>query len=97
MIAPSLSLYILRLVLGGIAAFFAILLWSKTRDAAWMSLVAGVVTNYAGLVYSLLVDFGIVLEGSIKILGIPLISLCFTVIPYIFFILAFILFLIRNK
>jgi hypothetical protein len=97
MIAPSLFLYIIKLVLGGIAAFFAILLWSKTRDAAWMSLVAGVVTNYAALVYSLLVDFGIVLEGSVKVAGIPLITLCFTVIPYIFFILAFILFLIRNK
>ena len=43
----DMVLSIVKLVLGGISAFCAIMLWSKTRDAAWMSLAAGVVTETA--------------------------------------------------
>ena len=90
-------LYIVKLILSGIAAFLAIALWSKTRDAAWMSLVAGAVTGYAGMVFELLVKMGIVLAGGIRIADIPLSSLLFSVIPTLFFILAFILMLRRTK
>ncbi|MBQ3966929.1 MAG: hypothetical protein II684_08885 [Treponema sp.] len=90
-------LYIIKLILSGIAAFLAIALWSKTRDAAWMSLVAGAVTGYAGMVFELLVKMGIVLAGGIRIADIPLSSLLFSVIPTLFFILAFILMLRRTK
>jgi hypothetical protein len=93
----ALTLYIIKLVLGGIAAFFAIMLWSKTRDAAWMSLVVGVVTSYAGIVYNMLIDLGIVLNGGPLVAGIPLATLLFTCVPTLFYILAFILMLIRNK
>ena len=37
---PQLLLFIIKLVLGGIAAFLAIFVMSKTRDASWMFLVA---------------------------------------------------------
>ena len=90
-------LYIIKLILSGIAAFLAIALWSKTRDAAWMSLVAGAVTGYAGMVFELLVKMGIVLADGIRIADIPLSSLLFSVIPTLFFILAFILMLRRTK
>ena len=40
----QLILYIIKLVLGGLTAFFALLVWSKTREGAWISLVSGVVT-----------------------------------------------------
>jgi len=90
-------LHIIKLVLSGIAAFLAIALWSKTRDAAWMSLVAGAVTGYAGMVFELLVKMGIVIAGGIQVAGIPLSSLLFTTIPTLFFILAFILMLRRTK
>ena len=97
MAQSTLVLYIIKLSLGGIAAFLAILLWSKTRDAAWMSLVAGVVTSYAGIVYNMLVDLGIVLSGGPLVFGIPLATLLFTCVPTLFYILAFILMLIRNR
>ena len=62
-----------------------------------MSLVAGAVTGYAGIVYELLVALGVVLEGTVLIAGIPLLTLLFTVIPTLFYILAFILMLARSK
>ena len=97
MTEASLILYIIKLVLGGIAAFLAIMLWSKTRDAAWMSLVAGIVTSYASIVYEMLVDLGIVLGTGPLVFGLPLATLLFTVIPTLFYILAFILILLRTR
>ncbi len=97
MIQSEIILYIIKLVLGGIAAFLAIMLWSKTRDAAWISLVAGAVTSYAGIVFEMLVKLGIIVPGGIAVAGIPLATLLFTIIPSLFFILAFILMLIRSR
>jgi hypothetical protein len=97
MIQSEIILYIIKLVLGGIAAFLAVMLWSKTRDAAWISLVAGAVTSYAGIVFEMLVKIGIIVPVGIAIAGIPLATMMFTVIPELFFILAFILMIARNK
>ena len=97
MTQPELILYIIKLFFGGITAFLAILLWSRTRDAAWMSLVAGAVVSYAGTVYSMLEGLGIVYSKGPEIAGIPLNSLLFAVVPSIFFITAFVLMILRNK
>lgn len=92
----QMILYILKLVLGGLAAFLAIMLWSKTRDLAWMSLVAGAVTTYAGIVYDMMTVFGIVGVSGISLFGIPLATLLFAVIPPLFFIIAFIIMIFRQ-
>ncbi len=97
MVQSDLILFIIKLVLGGITAFLAILLWSKTRDASWMSLVAGAVTSYAGIVYDMMVHLGIIVPGGVSVAGIPLPTLLFCVIPSCFFILAFILMLLRTR
>jgi len=90
-------LYIVKLVLGGICAFLAIMLWSKTRDPAWMSLVAGAITSYTGLMFNLMLDLGIITVGPVSVYGIPLSVLLFTAVPSVFYILAFILMLIRSR
>lgn len=93
----AIILYIVKLVLGGVAAFLAIVLWSKTRDPAWMSLVAGAITGYAGIMFNMMLDLGIVTAGTPIIFGIPLSILLFTAVPSLFFILAFILMIVRNR
>ena len=96
----TIILYIIELVLGGIAAFFAILLWSKTRDAAWMAFIAGIVTSYAKTVYQLLVELGIIYISNsniIEFFNIPLTTILFSVIPPLFFITGFVLMLLRNR
>ncbi|MBQ1833822.1 MAG: hypothetical protein II563_09225 [Treponema sp.] len=97
MTQPQLILYIIKLVLGGLAAFFSIILWSRTRDPAWMSLVAGTVIGYAGIVYNMLLDFGVAATTTITVFGIPLTSLFFASVPSLLFIIAFILMIRRNK
>lgn len=90
---------IIKLSLGGIAAFLAIMLWSRTREPAWICIVAGAVTGYAGIVYELLVKLGIIFAKSILVpyTQIPVSSLLFAIIPTLFVILAFILMLIKLK
>lgn len=93
----DLILSVIKLAAGGFAAFFAILLWSKTRDTAWMSLVAGTVTSYAGIVYEILYGFGLFTKGMIEIFGISIASLFFTIVPPLFYIAAFIIMLSRTR
>lgn len=97
MTQSQMILYVIKLVLGGTGAFCAILLWSKTKDSAWMCLVAGAVCRYAGLVYEMFITLGIVMPELVNVVGIPVSTLVFTILPDIFFILAFILMLVRTN
>lgn len=99
MVDGVIVLYGVKLVLGAIMAFLAIMLWTKTRDAAWMSLVAGAVTGYAGLVYEMLANekIGIIKGVGIQLWGTSLSTWLFAIVPSLFFILAFILLIKRNR
>jgi hypothetical protein len=77
-----------RLVLGAIASFLAIMLWSRTRDAAWMIMVLGIILAYAETVYSIVNRFGI--AGDFLFIGsMPIISILLPCLPTVFFIAAF--------
>lgn len=86
-----------RLILGALAAFFAIMLWAKTRDAAWMLMVIGTIAAYAETVYVILGIFGISFEGMVLMVGsIPLPTLILSNLPACFYIAAFLLMVIRK-
>ena len=78
-----------RLSLGALAAFFAILLWTKTRDAAWMLVVAGVITAYAETVYSVLTLLGFTGINRLSTGSMPFMSILLPCLPPVFFIAAF--------
>ena len=42
----EMILYAVKLILGGITALAAVMLYSKTKDGAWISLIAGFVSLY---------------------------------------------------
>ncbi len=90
--------FIIRLFLGGLIAFLAIMLWSRTRDFSWMFLVLAAVTGYSSIVFDLLLKLGFVTSRKVLILGneIPLVQLLLAVIPGLFVIIAFILMLIKT-
>ena len=83
----EMILFAVKLILGGITALTAVMLYSKTKDGAWICMVAGFIFAYAESVYTLLIDLGI---------RIPFTSLLFTVLPWTFFILAFSIMLTRK-
>jgi hypothetical protein len=79
----EMLLFGVKLVLAGLAAFLAILLWSKVYDPAWMALAGGAVTGYGGVVYDILRVLGV--AESAGRWGTAL----FTVLPLLFCITAF--------
>ena len=93
----EILLFIIKLVLGGIAAFLAIFVMSKTRDASWMFLVAGFLFTYAALVIELMEQLGIFDLNTIEIAGFPLIPFLCAVIPSLLFITAFIIKLAKKQ
>lgn len=92
----AISLISSRLVLGATASFFAIMLWSKTRDVAWMLMVVGTIAAYAETVYSILERFGIADGGMLTIGEVPLASIILPNVPTVFYIAAFAVMVIRK-
>ena len=88
--------YILsRLSLGALASFFAIMLWSKTRDVAWMLMVIGTIAAYVETVHAILNLFGI--SSRVLVIGsVPLISIILPCLPTVFFVAAFAVMVVRK-
>jgi hypothetical protein len=90
-------IYILsRLILGALASFLAIVVWSKTRDAAWMLMVIGVVAGYAEVVYSILGILGITAGTALSAGSVPAAVLALANLPACFFIAAFLVMIARK-
>jgi hypothetical protein len=85
-----------RLILGALASFFAIMLWSKTRDAAWMLMVIGTIVAYIEIVYSILDIFGISGGNTLYIGSVPLAAILLPSLRMLFFIAAFLVMVIRR-
>lgn len=93
---PQLLLFIIKLVLGGLVSFLSIMIMSKTREVYWMMLVIGFLSSYAALLYDLMIELGIFATPHTYLLGIPVPTLIFAIVPSIFFILAFFLRLLKK-
>lgn len=93
---PNIVFYVVKLIIGGIVTFLAILTMSKTRAIEWVMIVAGFLFDYAYLVYDLLLDLGIFAASNINDNQIPVISLIFVICSGICFITAFIFKLIKK-
>ncbi|MDR1363454.1 MAG: hypothetical protein LBJ35_05340 [Spirochaetaceae bacterium] len=93
----TLVLITTRILFSAAAAVFAIVVWSKTRDAVWMLLVLGVVSSYIETVYSVLEMFGITENIFPAIDSVPILTIAVSCLPSAFFIAAFCLFLAKRK
>ena len=86
-----------RLLIAALAAFLAIVLWSRTRDVAWMLIVIGAIASYADIIFDLLVRFGLIDENAFSPLGIPLARMVFSNLPYLFLSAAFLVMISRKR
>ncbi len=86
-----------RLVFGAIATFLAIILWSKTRDSAWMFVVIGTVVGYGEAVYSTLEAFGLAKMQLLVVWDVSIVRLVFANLPMIFYSIAFLIMVIRRS
>ena len=83
------------LTTGALLAFFAIMLWSKTRDIAWMLMVIGAIVAYVETVYSILKLFGIT-GFQLSVGAMSVASILLPNIRNGFFIAAFIVMVARK-
>ncbi|MDR2747509.1 MAG: hypothetical protein LBB77_08700 [Treponema sp.] len=89
----EITLIFCRLLLGGLAAFFAIMLWSKTRDIAWMLMAGGTITAYGENLYAMLDAFGL---SPFPAIGLIPLAAALSNIPVLFFIAAFCVMVVRS-
>lgn len=94
--AADLLETVVKLSVGAIATFLAILLWANTRDSGWMLVVLGVVVQYGGVMYAVFEQLG-VLPAPPPILGLPLIRLLMDNLPMALFALGFVVALSRTR
>lgn len=87
----------IKLITGFVAAFTSVLLWSKTRDRAWLTMVLGVVFLYLGTLLEILDFFGFVMYKSIQDGEIAFLPSLFNVLPYVFFSIGMMFFLLRVR
>ena len=85
-----------RLILGALAAFLAIMLWSKTRDPAWMLMVIGIVVSYIEIVFSILEMAGISAGNTLFVGSVSLAAIMLPALRMAFFIAAFLVMVIRR-
>ncbi len=90
-------LIISKVAVGGIATFFAVLLWSKTRDIAWIFVIIGTIVQYINIIYTTLEMFGITGNIVVTIYGVPALKLLLSILPMVFFIFAFITVIVRKR
>lgn len=86
-----------RLAIAAVAAFLAILLWSRTRDVAWMLIVIGVIASYADILFGLLSQLGLVDESRYAIFGLPAGRILLSNLPYLFLCAALLVMITRKR
>jgi hypothetical protein len=86
-----------RLGVGALGTFFAILLWSQTRDAAWVLVIIGTLLSYAEVVLSTLESFGIVGSDLLTLSGLPVLKLVLVNLPMALLACAFIVVIARRR
>ena len=85
-----------RLVLGAVASFLAIMLWSRTRDVAWIFVIIATIVAYAETVYFVLNLFGIGGGNILPENPAFFVSILLACLPTMFFIAAFVVMVVRK-
>lgn len=97
MSAADTVLLVSRLAIAAVAAFLAILLWSRTRDLAWMLIVIGVISSYADILFDLLSRLGIVDESRFAVFGLPIGRIILSNLNYLFLCSALLVMISRKR
>jgi len=90
-------LLVSRLTVTAVTTFLAIVLWSRTRDLAWMLMVVGTVAGYADILYGLLSRYGVLPEGPMVAPGVPLAVLILSNLPTLLYGAAFAVMVARKR
>ena len=93
---PDLIVLIARLGFGAVATFLAIVLWSNTRESAWLFIIMGTILRYGEIIYTTFHVFGI-LEGETMVWGIPIVKIALVNLPSALYAIGFAVALSRAR
>jgi hypothetical protein len=93
--SADVVLLVLKLLLGGVTAFLAILLWAKIANGVCIAFLIAGLTSYVGIVIEVLEAVRVITFDVKTVAGIPLGSLIFTIVPFVFYIIAFVMMLVQ--
>lgn len=96
----SFPLIISKIFGGGIAAFFSILLLSKTREIHWLLIILGTIVMYIEIIISTLFELKILSGDYFIVLGLPFFEIFKIVLvnlPLVLFSIAFLLLFLRKR
>ncbi|MDR3160544.1 MAG: hypothetical protein LBU28_02900 [Spirochaetaceae bacterium] len=85
-----------RLFFGALASFFAVILWSKTRDPAWMLVGMGTIAAYIEIVCSVLDRAGLTKTGGSGGISMSLGAIVLSNLPAFFLTGAFMVMVVRK-
>jgi hypothetical protein len=88
---------IVRIIIGSIAAFFAIMLWARTRDTAWMLAIIAIILEYVKILFDAFQRFGFISGGFLVVGELQLGRIILTNFPSAFLTAALIVVLYRNR
>jgi hypothetical protein len=86
----ELSVLAVDVALSGVAAFAAIMLWSLTREPAWMLMIIGLVIRFGDVAFQMFDRFGIIAVVELRVYGQPVFWMLLRAIPLLFIIAALI-------
>ena len=97
MLDSEIVLHCVRLILGGLCAFAAVLLCAKKRSASVICLLTFALTYYARSVYKILCDFGIVADFGPRVFGVSVVALAFEALPLLFLFLGLVIAICEKR
>lgn len=93
----QMAMILSRLGVGSLVTFLSILLWSKTRDTAWMFVIIGTIVGYGEIVFITLRAFGVVHAELLVIKGVSVFEVVLANLPMLFFAAAFLVMIARRS
>lgn len=94
---PSIIVLLVKMITGFAATVSAVVLWSKTREAAWLFIVTGTVFLYGEVIIQVLELYGLTDLYLVSLYGIPVVSMIFALFPFLFFTAGFLVFLFSRR
>jgi hypothetical protein len=86
-----------HLLFGAFATFCAILLWSRTREMAWIFVIIAVIVSYADIVLATLRTYGILGPEPQLANGIPIVRVLLADLPLAFAGIGFVIAFARKR
>jgi hypothetical protein len=88
---------IIRIVVGSVAAFAAIMLWARTRDTAWMLVIIAVILEYVNILFTAFQRFGFISKSFLVLGRLELGRIILENFPSVFLAVGLIIVLFRNR